>query len=103
MKTIGEFIREKRQERGLTLRGLEAEAKVSDGYITRLEHDKSEPTLSVLARLLKALDADWDEFLTETGYMKPRKKGNAKKTTYDLADDETPTRAQEKPSRYKPR
>ncbi|MBI5886160.1 MAG: helix-turn-helix transcriptional regulator [Deltaproteobacteria bacterium] len=103
MKTIGEFLREKRKECGLSSRDIWESTGISYGYITRIERDESNPTLEVLARLLKALDVEWDEFLLATGYMKPRKKGNEKKPTYDLADDETPTRAQEKPSRYKPR
>jgi transcriptional regulator with XRE-family HTH domain len=71
---IGEFLRLKRLDKGLSIRSLAEKAEVSFAYVFRLEHGKHSPTLETLARLLKALDVGWIEFLSATGYLTPSKK-----------------------------
>lgn len=97
-------MRGKRKEAGLSIQAMSIKAGLSRVHLSQLERGlQNNPTLDVLARLLKALDADWEEFLTETGYMKPKKAGNNDKSHYDLAEEAgLPTKAHEKPSRYKP-
>ena len=53
---IGQVLKQVRTARGLTQAELAKRAKVTRNYITMLERDKGNPSLSVLRRLAKALD-----------------------------------------------
>jgi transcriptional regulator with XRE-family HTH domain len=48
-------IKKVRERRGLTQEALAAKAGVSRGYLARVETARHEPTLTVLAKLAKAL------------------------------------------------
>jgi transcriptional regulator with XRE-family HTH domain len=48
-------IRQLREERGWTKRDLAKAAKISYGYLWRLEAARQDPTLTVLEKLAKAL------------------------------------------------
>ena len=48
-------IKKVREQRGLTQETLAAKAGVSRGYLARVETARHEPTLTVLAKLAKAL------------------------------------------------
>jgi transcriptional regulator with XRE-family HTH domain/lysophospholipid acyltransferase (LPLAT)-like uncharacterized protein len=68
---IGEEIRRRRLERGLSLRELGAKADVSYSYLSKLEGGKvAPPRKDILARIARAVDApveDWYFLLGETG------------------------------------
>jgi|Deesub1362A_J573_1020465.scaffolds.fasta_scaffold00740_33 SOS-response transcriptional repressor LexA len=68
MKTVGEFIKEKRKERGISARQLAQRAGVSDAHIIYLENAKREPTLPTLKKILDALGVSFQDFISETGY-----------------------------------
>lgn len=57
------FVRRLKQEReskGLTLRDLEKEMKVSNGHLSRAERDLSEPGVVVLRRWCRALGLEFE-------------------------------------------
>lgn len=70
-KTIGQFIREKREELGLSVRQLAERAGVSDVHVGYIEKAKRDPSFKVLSQVVSALRMPWDEFLIETGYIQP--------------------------------
>lgn len=55
-RTLGEVLRAARMERGLTLREVSAEARVSLGYISEIERGQKEASSELLASLCAALD-----------------------------------------------
>jgi transcriptional regulator with XRE-family HTH domain len=56
-RLLGDVLRERRLERGLTLRQVSAEARVSLGYISEIERGQKEASSELLASLCHALDA----------------------------------------------
>lgn len=52
---IGMRIQRLRDERGLTQEALAKKARVSRGYLARLETGRHDPTLSMLRKLARAL------------------------------------------------
>lgn len=70
-KTIGQFIREKREELGLSVRQLAERAGVSDVHLGYIEKAKRDPSFKILSQIVSALRMPWDEFLIETGYIQP--------------------------------
>lgn len=71
MKTIGEFIKEKRLETELSLREASIRAGISHTHIRDIERDSSVPSFELAMKLLRAYSVNMVEFLTETGYMTP--------------------------------
>jgi transcriptional regulator with XRE-family HTH domain len=55
-RLLGDVLRERRLERGLTLRQVSAEARVSLGYISEIERGRKEASSELLASLCSALD-----------------------------------------------
>jgi len=53
---IGEKIRDSRKEKGMTVKDLAEQAAVTTGYISQIERNQIEPSLSVLKRISKILD-----------------------------------------------
>ena len=53
---LGEVLRGERMRRGLTLREVSAEARVSLGYISEIERGQKEASSELLASLCSALD-----------------------------------------------
>ncbi len=51
------YIKEKRIEKGLTQKELSKLSGVSESYIGDLERNEKEPTISILCKLAKALEA----------------------------------------------
>jgi len=66
MKTLGEFISEKRKERGFSAKTLAERAGISDAHVIFIEQGQRQPTLNVVLRLLDALSIDIEEVLKET-------------------------------------
>ena len=55
-RLLGEVLRDRRMQRGLTLREVSAEARVSLGYISEIERGQKEASSELLASLCHALD-----------------------------------------------
>jgi transcriptional regulator with XRE-family HTH domain len=64
-RLLGDVLRDKRTERGLTLREVSAEARVSLGYISEIERGQKEASSELLYSLCGALDVPLSDVLRE--------------------------------------
>ena len=64
-RLLGDVLREKRMQRGLTLRELSKSARVSLGYISEIERGQKEASSELLASLCAALDASLSSVLRD--------------------------------------
>lgn len=64
-RLLGEVLRTQRMQRGLTLREVSAEARVSLGYISEIERGQKEASSELLASLCSALDLPLSEVLRD--------------------------------------
>jgi transcriptional regulator with XRE-family HTH domain len=55
-RLLGDVLRERRLEQGLTLRQVSAQARVSLGYISEIERGQKEASSELLLSLCSALD-----------------------------------------------
>lgn len=60
-QTLGDRIRAAREALGESQVALAAAAEISQGYLSQLEADEREPTLSIAARLARALGLSLDD------------------------------------------
>ncbi|MGN1183248.1 MAG: helix-turn-helix domain-containing protein [Faecalibacillus sp.] len=67
---IGNKIRTKRLQKNLTISELAKKVDVSNSYISQLEHDNTDPSVSMLQKIANALDAPIAYFF-ETEYEDP--------------------------------
>jgi SOS-response transcriptional repressor LexA len=72
MKSVGRYIKSKRDKRGLSARQVAKRAGISDAHVLYIENEQRKPTFDVIMKVLKALNADVQEFLQETGHMNTR-------------------------------
>lgn len=63
-RLLGDVLRTRRLEQGLTLRELSSEARVSLGYISEIERGHKEASSELLASLCAALDLRLSEVLS---------------------------------------
>jgi DNA-binding XRE family transcriptional regulator len=59
--TLGQTIRAAREAHGMTQADLAARAHVAQAYLSYLEQDRREPSLSIAARIARELDIPLDE------------------------------------------
>ena len=64
-RLLGDVLRDKRTERGLTLREVSAEARVSLGYISEIERGQKEASSELLSSLCDALEVPLSDVLRE--------------------------------------
>jgi len=64
-RQLGDVLRRRRMQRGLTLREVSAQARVSLGYISEVERGQKEASSELLASLCGALDAPLSDVLAE--------------------------------------
>ena len=64
-RLLGEVLRGARMQRGMTLRELSAEARVSLGYISEIERGQKEASSELLASLCQAMDLPLSMVLRE--------------------------------------
>ena len=64
-RLLGEVLRSARMQRGMTLRDLSAEARVSLGYISEIERGQKEASSELLASLCTALEVPLSDVLRE--------------------------------------
>jgi len=69
MKTIGVFLKEKREARDMSLRDASKAAGISHVHIKDIEEDKKSPSFDKVMNLLKAYMVEVKDFLMETGYL----------------------------------
>lgn len=69
-QSIGEFIRSKRKEKGLSVRELARRTGVSQPYLSQLETGShNNPSLDILRKICKQLDVDYIDFFVRIGYI----------------------------------
>lgn len=64
-RLLGDVLRDLRMRRGMTLREVSAEARVSLGYISEIERGQKEASSELLASLCSALDVPLSDVLRE--------------------------------------
>ena len=64
-RSLGDVLRRRRMHRGLTLREVSAQARVSLGYISEIERGQKEASSELLASLCSALDVPLSDVLRE--------------------------------------
>lgn len=64
---LGEVLRAARMQRGMTLRQVSAEARVSPGYISEIERGTKEASSELLGSLCEALEVPLSVVLREVG------------------------------------
>ncbi len=64
-RLLGDVLRSERMQRGMTLREVSAEARVSLGYISEIERGQKEASSELLASLCSAMDLPLSEVLRE--------------------------------------
>ncbi len=75
MKTLGQFLVDRRKELGLSGREVVAGVRNADGkpisipYLVDLEHDRRKPSDEVLVQMAKALKVDSDLLYYLSGHM----------------------------------
>ena len=64
-RLLGDVLRERRLEQGLTLRQVSAEARVSLGYISEIERGQKEASSELLASICRALGVRLSDLLRD--------------------------------------
>lgn len=64
-RLLGEVLRSQRMQRGLTLREVSADARVSLGYISEIERGQKEASSELLGSLCSALDVPLSDVLSD--------------------------------------
>ena len=64
-RLLGDVLRSRRMQRGMTLREVSADARVSLGYISEIERGQKEASSELLASLCGALDVALSDVLRE--------------------------------------
>jgi len=64
---IGGRLRHARLVKGWSLYQLATEAGCSEGFVSKVEHDKTRPSLATLHRLVKALDINFASLFSDEG------------------------------------
>ena len=68
---LGESLKARRQEKGLTLIELKALSGVDTSYLGRIERGERFPSAHILRKLFKPLGYEEDELLKLAGYLSP--------------------------------
>lgn len=69
MEDFGEYLRELRKEKGLTLTQLSEISGVSHPYISQIENDKFKPSPDILKKLAGPLGVPYTELLHKAGIL----------------------------------
>lgn len=64
-RSLGDVLRGARMQRGMTLRALSAQARVSLGYISEIERGQKEASSELLASLCQAMDLPLSDVLRD--------------------------------------
>ncbi|MBZ5658758.1 MAG: helix-turn-helix domain-containing protein, partial [Acidobacteriia bacterium] len=86
METFGNYMRRLRKTRGLTLKQVETQAKVSNAYISQIERGlRNPPHPEILKRLAKTYNVEHRELLVAAGYLEEDSAEAAKRRTLEKA------------------
>lgn len=78
-KTLGEFLKDLRLLRKLTLRDVEDKTGVSNGYISQVENGQiKRPSPNFLHKMSEALDYSYELLMERAGYVVPKKISRSK-------------------------
>lgn len=80
---VGARLAERRHELGATLRDVAAQAEVSASHLSEIENGRSQVSLPVLLRLVRALDLTMSELLPRIGGQRVRG-GSLQELTSDV-------------------
>src|SRR6476469_9781736 len=89
-RLLGDVLRERRLEQGLTLRQVSAEARVSLGYISEIERGHKEASSELLASLCTALEAPLSDVLREVSDAFAHEEAAAQMTSVQVASIPAP-------------
>lgn len=85
---FGEFLREAREKRGLTVNQLAIYAEVSSGLISKLENGKrGTPKPETIEKLAKGLKMEYEELMSKAGYVAYKGKREVPKKVQDSLMD----------------
>ena len=65
METIGQILRNKRQELGLLLRQVSSYVDIDQAILSKIERNERKPTKEMLEKLAEILKLDKDELLVQ--------------------------------------
>lgn len=69
---LGDYLRASRKAAGFTLRAVEAETRISNGYLSQIESNKVEsPSPNMLHKLAVAYGIDYTDLLVRAGHRVP--------------------------------
>jgi len=68
-RLLGDVLRAQRIQRGMTLREVSAEARVSLGYISEIERGQKEASSELLSSLCEALDVPLSQVLQDVSSL----------------------------------
>lgn len=68
-ESIGEFIKFRRKEKGLTLVDLQEASGVSNSYLSQIENGKFKPSSDILKKLATPLEISYYELMFKAGYI----------------------------------
>ncbi|WP_110183255.1 helix-turn-helix domain-containing protein [Nocardioides solisilvae] len=84
-RSLGEVLRHKRMELGMTLREVSAEARVSLGYISEIERGQKEASSELLASLCAALEVPLSSVLRDASVAVAHEEALAATTSLEVA------------------
>ncbi len=88
-KTLGEFLKDLRLLRKATLRDLEDETGISNGYISQVENGQiKRPSPNFLHKMSEALDYSYELLMERAGYVVPKSKSRSKASHQPSTDQE---------------
>ncbi|QIS40548.1 helix-turn-helix transcriptional regulator (plasmid) [Clavibacter capsici] len=71
-ETLGDHLRSTRRTAGLTLRDVEAETKISNGYLSQIESNRvTSPSPNMLHKLASVYGLDYTDLLVRAGHHVP--------------------------------
>jgi transcriptional regulator with XRE-family HTH domain len=85
--SIGEFIREQRQQGQVSLRQLARLAGVSNPYLSQIERGLRKPSAEILQQIAKGLRISAEQLYVRAGFLEYRE-GNQELVAAILGDDE---------------
>jgi len=86
MESFGSYMRQLRKFKGLTLKQVETQAKVSNAYISQIERGlRKPPHPDILKRLAKTYDVPHRELLVVAGYLEEDSAETAKRREIEEA------------------
>src|ERR1700683_1412896 len=86
MESFGSYMRRLRKSKGLTLKQVETQAKVSNAYISQIERTlRNPPQPEILKRLAKVYDVPHRDLLIAAGHLEEDSAETAKRRQIEEA------------------